>query len=150
MRSNLGMGLVLMASTVMVAQAPLIKPGLWEMTTVRNSGDGSPLKGKARICVAAADREKIVRPDMPNIPGCTLNVAKGTRGYTFDLTCTGKMQWQGHGSTTIVDAEHIEQELGIEMVVNGATHRQVDRISYHFVSAECGAVKPGDRPQIVE
>src|SRR6185437_13341231 len=76
MRSNLGMGLVLMASTVMVAQAPLIKPGLWEMTTVRNSGDGSPLKGKARICVAAADREKIVRPDMPNIPGCTLNVAK--------------------------------------------------------------------------
>ena len=148
MRLMWGWVLVLMGSTVMVAQAPLIKPGLWETTTVRNNGEGPPLTGKTKMCIAQADREKIMHPKMPDLSGCTQNYAREARGYTFDLTCP-KMQMQSHGSTTIVDVEHIEMQLEMSVVVNGATHRQVDRISSHFVSAACGAVKPG-QPPVVE
>jgi hypothetical protein len=59
------------------------------------------------------------------------------------------MQMQSHGSMTIVDAEHVEMQLEINVVVEGATHRQVDRVSSHFLSAACGAVKPGD-PAVAE
>ena len=139
-------GVVLMASTVAVAQGPQIKTGLWEMTTVRTTSDGPPQTGKGKICIAAGDREKMMHPENPKIPGCGVNVKAEAHGMTFEMTCTGKLTMQSRGSTTIVDAEHVEDEIELKMDVNGVPHRQMDRMSYHFVSAACGAVKPGERP----
>jgi len=141
---------VLVGSTVMVAQEPPVKMGLWESNSVVDNGDGSPVKAKMRSCITTADWEKIVQGDMKQHPGCKNSMAKTATGYSFDVNCSNpKMTVQAHGTTHIVDAEHTQSEMHMTTTFQGKTNNVVTRSEGHFVSASCGAVQPGS-PQEIE
>jgi hypothetical protein len=145
MRSFWRWSLVLVGSTVMLGQGLPIKMGLWEATTVTDDGDGSPDTMKVRQCLTPADWENMLHSAAQPRKGCTQNLAKTPRGYTFDATCNLEHSaMQTHGSSTIVDAEHIQTESQTTMTIAGKTRHIVSKSTGHFVSASCGAVKPGD------
>jgi hypothetical protein len=150
MRSIGSLGLVLAISTAMVAQGPPIKMGLWETNSVVDNGDGSPTKAKMRSCITTADWEKMVQGSMPQRPGCTNSLAKTATGYSFDISCnSSQMTMKVHSASHIVDAEHIQGEMHMTTVFSGKTNNVVTRSDGHYVSASCGAVKPG-APKMVE
>ena len=77
--------------------------------------------------------------------GCTQNVVKTARGYTIDASCNHPQSaMQMHGTSTIVDAEHIQADMQTTMTMSGKTTHIVMHSTGHFVSAACGTVKPGE------
>lgn len=150
MRSIWSLGVVLVGTSVMLAQAPPVKMGLWETNSVVDNGDGSPAKAKMRSCITPADWEKMVQGSIPQKPGCTNSFAKTGDGYSFDISCnTPQMTMKVHSTSHIVDTEHIQGEMHMTMVFSGKTNNVVTRSDGHFVSASCGAVKPGE-PEVIE
>ena len=145
MRSIWRWSLVLAGSTAMLAQGPPIKMGLWEATSVVDDGDGSPTTAKVKQCITAADWEKMVQGGSQMPKDCTQSLAKTARGYTIDAACSHpNSSMKLHGTSTIVDAEHIQAEMQTTMTISGTTRHIVMHSTGHFVSAGCGAVKPGD------
>jgi hypothetical protein len=150
MRSIWSLCFVLVCSTVMLAQAPPIKMGLWETNSTVDNGDGSPTKAKLRSCITTADWEKMAQGAMPQRPGCKNSLAKTANGYSFDVNCSSaQMTIQMHGTSHIVDAEHMQGEMHMTTVFQGKTNNVITRSETHYVSAGCGAVKPG-QPQVIE
>lgn len=148
MRSNWRWSVVLMGSTVMLAQGLPIKMGLWESTSVVDDGDGAPDTTKAKTCITPADWERILTGPSQLDQGCTQSVTKTPRGFTIDATCTHpKSTMQMHIASTIVDSEHIQTEMQTAMTMAGTTRHIMMHSTGHFVSAACGAVKPGE-PEI--
>ena len=145
MRSMWRWSLVLVGSTVMLGQGLPIKMGLWESTSVIDDGDGSPDTAKVKKCITPADWEKMVQGGSQMPKGCTESLAKTARGYTIDAECNHpKSSMKLHGTSTIVDAEHIQAEMQTTMTISGTTRHIVMHSTGHFVSANCGTVKPGN------
>ena len=77
---------------------------------------------------------------------CTQSLAKTARGYTIDAACSHpNSSMKMHGTSTIVDAEHIQAEMQTTMTISGTTRHIVMHSTGHFVSTACGAVKRGSR-----
>lgn len=145
MRSIWRWSLVVVGSTAMLAQGVPIKMGLWESASVIDNGDGSPDTAKVKTCITAADWEKMLKGPPQAQQGCTQNVVKTARGYTIDAACNHpNSAMKMHITSAIVDAEHIQMEMQTTMTMAGKTTHIVMHSTGHFVSASCGAVKPGD------
>jgi hypothetical protein len=145
MRSIWRWSLVVVGSTVMLGQGLPIKMGLWESTSVIDNGDGSPDTAKVKSCITPADWDKMLKGGSQLPKGCTQNLVKTARGYTIDASCNNpRSAMQMHGTSTIVDAEHIQAEMQTTMTMSGKTTHIVMHSTGHFVSAACGTVKPGD------
>jgi hypothetical protein len=144
MRSIWRWSLVLVGSTVMLGQGLPIKMGLWESTSVIDDGDGSPDTAKVKICITPGDWEKMLKGGSQLPQGCAQNLVKTARGYTIDASCNNpNSAMKMHGTSTIVDAEHMQAEMQTTMTVAGKTTHIVMHSTGRFVSAACGTVEPG-------
>ena len=145
MRSIWSLGAVLAVSTVMMAQSPPVKMGLWETNTVIDNGGSAPTKVKVTVCITAADWEKILQGETQQRPGCTHSTMKTATGFSFDVSCSSsRMTMQAHGASRILDSEHAQSETRMTMNLDGKTNNVVSHSDSHYVSASCGAVKPGE------
>lgn len=150
MRSIWSLGVVLVGTSVMLAQGPPVKMGLWETISVVDNGDGSPTKAKMRSCITPADWGKAFQGAVKQSPGCTNSSAKTANGFSFDVSCNNShMTMKAHGTSHIIDAEHVQGEMHTTMTFNGKTNNVVSHSDGHFMSASCGAVKPGE-PEVIE
>lgn len=139
-----------MTGAAALAQASPVKMGLWEKTMTKNNGAGAPSTTKTRTCVTPEEWKEMDANVTRKRPGCTNGAVRNAKGYTFNSTCTiGATTLVINGSTTMTDAEHIVTESHSTTTRDGQKKQTDTRSVSHFVSADCGKVKPGE-PEDVE
>lgn len=141
---------VVLAGALAYGQSAPVKMGLWEKTLVTSGGPGGDQTIKAKSCVTAETWEQMFANSQEQRTGCTNNMVKNAKGYTFDATCT----FTGgsaviHGTTTIQDAEHIVSETHSTSTIRGQKRETTMHSTSRFLGSDCGKVKPGD-PEVEE
>ncbi len=142
-----------------------VKPGLWEATTTMNMGGGMPQIPPAQLeqmknmgikipgatptttqyCLTPEMAAKDTPPTGVERQGCTItNLQKGTGKFSADLMCDGQFKGTGHIDATITN----ETSYATKVKVKGTSpHSPVPidmtaESSGHWLSADCGAIKP--------
>jgi Protein of unknown function (DUF3617) len=127
------------------AQSLPVKMGLWEKKLVTTSGPGEPALLTAKSCVTPGSWEQMMANATKPRKECTMNTVKNEHGYTYNGTCNiSGVSLQMSGSSTIKDSEHIVSESHSRRTQNGKTRETVSRSESHFVSSNCGGIKPGE------
>lgn len=67
-----------------------------------------------------------------------------TTGNTMDadIVCSGEMQGHGHMTVTYSNAEHYAGRVAFSEQVEGHTTNMTNSFDGHWVSSDCGSVKP--------
>ena len=127
-----------------MAQQPPIKMGLWEKNMTMNSSALGSRTIKSRSCITPAEWQELVgNVNKQQTPGCSIQVNKTAKGYSFNGTCeNGQMVLSG--SSTITDAEHIVAESHSTTTRNGQKRQNDTHSTSRWISADCGKIKPGD------
>lgn len=138
---------ILAASSVIVfAQSPPIKMGLWQKEMVTTGGTTPDAPMKAKSCITPAEWQTMVENSQKPRDGCVTNKTKTANGYSFDTSC--KMHdgttMVANGTTAIQDSEHIVSDVHTSMTIKGQKRESTMHSTSHFLSADCGAVKPGE------
>ena len=142
---------VVMAGSLLYGQNPPIKMGLWEKTMVTKGGPGADATLKSKSCITAESWAKGMAALNKQREGCTQNVQKTAKGYSYDVSCTGAhINLVSHGTTTIQDAEHIVSDSHTTSTPASGQKREMEMHSTsHFLSSDCGKITP-DNPEIEE
>jgi len=150
MRWMIAAALLAVSSGALYAQAPPIKMGLWEKTLTTSGGVGGDATMKAKSCVTAETWQQMLSNASKQHAGCNINRTQSGNTYSYSGSCALQhVTMTMKGSTTIRDAEHITSESQTTTVINGKTRQAVMKDESHFVSSNCGSVKPGE-PEIEE
>jgi hypothetical protein len=138
--------LLAVSSAVALGQSAPIKMGLWEKEMVITGGATPDATLKAKSCVTPAEWQNMVENAQKPREGCTTNKTKTSNGYTFDTSCTmhDGSALVASGTSTIKNSEHIIAEVHTSMTIKGQKRETTMRSTSHFVSADCGSVKPGE------
>jgi len=153
-----------------IAAAPLSavashgKAGLWSVTTeiggmpqmpqmtpeqmqqMQSMGVQMPQSGPRGMTTQYCMTEAEVNSDAPP-PSmqkrCKISNMRITGGtMNADIVCTGEMQGRGHMSVTYDGTEHYSGRVAFTETVEGETHSMTDTFDGHWVSSDCGSVKP--------
>ena len=125
-----------------------LKEGLWESTVYDD--DGTPSM-RFLNCVTQKDfAEAIAKANTK--PGCQVAGQNITsHGMTIDISCSRPgVQTSAHQVVELVDSEHTRGTTTMKMVYKGKSSDSATKSSSHFVKSDCGKLKPGDRPVIIE
>ena len=149
MRSFLILAALATSSTLLLAQAPPIKMGLWEKKMVTSNGTGQPSTMNAKSCINLAAWQEMLAQMSKQHEGCTMNNVKNAHGYTYNGSCA-----MSHGTTmvingslTIQDDQHIVSESHSTTTTDGKKRETDSRSTSTFLGADCGKIKPGE-PEI--
>jgi hypothetical protein len=135
---------ILLAGFYQLPSTPPGKPGLWETSTssqMNMPGMNMPARtSKVRSCVSAdhwsQDLAKVQNQD------CTKTGEKFSGNtYTAEVSC--KSGAKGTFTITWDSAESSHSTMHMDMNMNGRSMSMDSTSTGHFVSADCGAVKPG-------
>ena len=146
MRVRMVWPVLVMNACVLVAQAPPVKMGLWEKTLTLTGGPRGTMTLKAKNCITPDTWQEMVTNSTKPQPGCTINKAKTAKGYSFSGSCTisGGTTMEIKGSSSINDEEHITSDSHSTITRGGKITQSDTHSTSQFVSANCGAVKPGE------
>ncbi|RDJ93485.1 hypothetical protein B4Q13_21595 [Lacticaseibacillus rhamnosus] len=76
---------------------------------------------------------------------------RGAPRVGFVASCSRPdVQTSAHQSVELVDSEHTRSTTTMKMVYKGKSGDSTTKSSSHFVKADGGKLRPGDRPVIVE
>lgn len=125
-----------------------VKEGLWE--TIVYDDDGSTSM-RLQDCVTQKNfAEAIAKANTR--PGCQMTAQNVTsHGITMDVSCRRpNVETSVHQVVELVDSEHTRGTTTMKMVYKGKSGESTTKSSGHFVKSDCGKLKPGDRPVIIE
>jgi len=136
---------MLLGGFFQLPSTPPMKLGLWESTSTTQMTmpgmDMPPRTTKAQICYTADSWAKTLAQSGRSDCSVT-NQSFSGNGYSADISCP-KSGSKGHISSTWSSHESGEGKMHMEM--NNAGHSGTVDVTTtsHFVSSDCGAVKPG-------
>jgi hypothetical protein len=154
---------IAMFTTIVVTAAPAfaghIVPGLWE-TRVESTGEDPYLAklppalkaqmkagATARLCVTPqqASREDFA---FNRTSSCKVdNMQSSGSALKGDVTCSrGKVTIKTHYDITYDSMKHYSGTITMETDANGKQTVRTSKLDAHFVSADCGSVKPIEVP----
>lgn len=131
-----------------IGQSLPVKEGLWE--TIVYDDDGSP-SVRLQNCVTQKNfAEALAKANTR--PGCKIAAQNVTsHGMTMDVSCSRPgVETSVHQVVEIVDSEHTRGTTTMKMVYKGKSGDSTTKSSGHFVKSDCGKLKPGDPPVIIE
>ena len=125
-----------------------VKEGLWE--TIVYDDDGTPSVRLLNCVTQKNFAEAIAKGNTQ--PGCKVAGQKITsNGMTMDVSCSRRdVQTSVHQVVELVDSEHTRSTTTMKMVYKGKSGESTTKSSSHFVKSDCGKLKPGDPPVIIE
>jgi hypothetical protein len=147
MRSFLLLSTFAISSVAAFAQdAPPIKMGLWERTIETTGSLGTPSTNTVRSCVTPATWQRMVTNANRQHDNCKIETTKVSGGYTFSASCPVRpgMTVDISGNAKFTDSEHIVSESHTAFNMNGQKRESNVQATSHFLSADCGSVKPAD------
>ena len=140
--------LFLCAAVCAFGQSLPLKEGLWESTVY---GDDGTTSMRFLNCVTQKNfAETIAKANTK--PGCKVAGQNITsHGMTIDVFCSRpNVETTAHQVVELVDSEHTRSTTTMKMVYEGKSGDSTTKSSSHFVKSDCGKLKPGDRPVIIE
>lgn len=148
MKSILLVTLFLGAAVCAFGQRLPVKEGLWE--TIVYDDDGTPSMHLINCITQKSYAEMLTKAN--TLPGCKVATQNITsHGMTLDVSCSRpNVQTVAHQVVELVDSEHTRGTTTMKMVYKGKSSDSTTKSSSHFVKSDCGNVKPGDRPAIIE
>lgn len=148
MKSTLLGILFLCAAASAFGQSLPVKEGLWE--TIVYDDDGTPSVRFLNCVTQKNFAEAIAKANTR--PGCKMAAQNITsHGMTMDVSCSRPgVETSAHQVVELVDSEHTRMTTTMKMVYKGKAGESTTKSSSHFVKSDCGNIKPGDRPVIIE
>ena len=140
--------LLLYAAGCSFGQTLPVKEGLWEAIVYDDDGSTSV---RFLNCVSQKNYvEAIAKAN--TLPGCKVAGQKiASNGMTMDVSCSRRdVQTSVHQVVELVDSEHTRSTTTMKMVYKGKSGESTTKSSSHFVKSDCGKLKPGDPPVIIE
>ena len=147
MRSLLLLSTLAVSSLAAFAQdPPPIKMGLWERTVETSGSFGKPSTDTIKSCVTPATWQRMVTNANRQRENCKIDTTKVSGGYTFSASCEVRpgMTVNVSGNAKFADSEHVVTESHTTFVMNGQKRESVTHATSHFLSSDCGNVKPAD------
>jgi len=140
--------LFLCAAVCAFGQSLPVKEGLWESTIYDDDGTTSM---RFLNCVTQKDFAEVTAKANTR-PGCKMATQNVTsHGMTIDISCSRpNVQTSVHQVVELVDSEHTRGTTTMKMVYKGKSGESTTKSSSHFVKSDCGKLKPGDSPVIIE
>ena len=129
------------------AQAP-IQAGLWEETSTVKRGNSPPRAGTIKNCLTQQEidenRFDQMMAKVKSNKSCKLeNLQHSDRATSSEWTCSGAhLDMHGKGELVFDDTTHFHMSSEEHTHIDG---RQVDTalsVQSHWISAQCGDVKP--------
>ena len=148
MKSFLLGTLFLCAAVCAFGQSLPVKEGLWESTVYDD--DGTPSVRFLNCVTQQTFAEAIAKANTQ--PGCKVAGQNITgHGITIDLSCRRPdVETSVHQVVELVDSEHTRGTTTMKMIYKGKSSDSTTKSSGHFVKSDCGKLKLGDRPVIIE
>ena len=125
-----------------------VKEGLWETIVYDDDGTASM---RLLNCVTQKNfAEALAKANTQ--PGCKVSAQNVTsHGMTMDVSCSRpNVETSAHQVVELADSEHTRSTTTMKMVYKGKSGESTTKSSSHFVKSDCGKLKPGDRPVIIE
>jgi hypothetical protein len=142
------LGILFLCAACTFGQSLPVKEGLWESIVYDDDGTTSM---RFLNCVTQKNfAEATAKAN--NQPGCKVADQNITsHGLTIDVSCSRPgVETSAHQVVELVDSEHTRSTTTMKMVYKGKSGESSTKSSSHFVKSDCGKLKPGDRPVIVE
>ena len=145
---------VLLAGFFQMPATPPMKMGLWETTsttTMTMPGMNMPSRTtKMQMCHTPESWAKNLMPQTGRPGGqsngqsdCEMsNQSFSGHTYSVDISCP-KSGTKGHMTSTFDSPDSSHGTTHMEMNANGRSMTMDSTTSSHFVSSDCGTVKPG-------
>ena len=140
--------LFLCAAGCSFGQTLPVKEGLWESIVYDDDGSTS-----MRVLNCVSQKNYVDAIAIANTrPGCKMTAQNITsHGLTMDVSCSRpNVETSAHQVVELVDSEHTRTTTTMKMIYKGKSGESTTKSSSHFVKAECGKLKPGDHPVIIE
>ena len=140
--------LFLCAAARAFGQSLPVKEGLWE--TIVYDDDGAPGMRLLNCVTQKTFAEAIAKANTR--PGCKVAAQNITsHGMTIDVSCSRPdVETSVHQVVELADSEHTRGTTTMKMVYKGKSGDSTTKSSSHFVKSDCGKLKPGDRPVMIE
>jgi hypothetical protein len=140
--------LFLCAAARAFGQSLPVKEGLWE--TIVYDDDGAPSMRLLNCVTQKTFAEAIAKANTR--PGCKVAAQNITsHGMTIDVSCSRPdVETSVHQVVELADSEHTRSTTTMKMVYKGKSGDSTTKSSSHFVKSDCGKLKPGDSPAIIE
>lgn len=140
--------LFLCAGGYAFGQSLPVKEGLWESTVYDDDGSTSM---RLQTCVSQKNYVEAIAK-ASTLPGCKMTAQNVTsHGITVDVSCSRpNVETSVHQVVELVDSEHTRSTTTMKMVYKGKSGESTTKSSGHFVKTDCGKLKPGDHPVIIE
>jgi len=142
------LGILFLCAARAVGQSLPVKEGLWE--TIVYDDDGTANLRFLNCVTQKSFAEAIAKANTQ--PGCKVAGQNITsHGMTIDVSCTRPgVETSAHQVVELVDSEHTRGTTTMKMVYKGKSGDSTTKSSSHFVKSDCGKLKPGDRPVMIE
>ena len=142
------LGILFLCAACAVGQSLPVKEGLWE--TFVYDDDGASNIRFLNCVTQKSFADAIARANIH--PGCKMAGQNITgHGLTIDVSCSRPgVETSAHQVVELVDSEHIRSTTTMKMVYKGKSGDSSTKSSSHFVKSDCGKLKPGDPPVIIE
>ncbi len=162
-----GLAVIAIATVPVTAIAGHGKAGLWSVTTNMSGGpqmqmpqltpeqmqqmqamgvhmpQTGPHGGMTTQYCMTQDEVNTDGPPPQVMKHCKMENMKITgHSMAADMVCTGEMQGRGHMSVTYDGAEHYFGKMAFAGSAGGQTQNVTDTFDGHWISADCGSVKP--------
>jgi hypothetical protein len=145
---------LLIAAFFQAPATPPIKMGLWESSgVVKMSGPNMPpaVAGLAdrnmvaHVCYTAESYQRAMTNQQKDCVRSNENW--GAKAWSFDLSCRGG-KMTGHVEMQFDGTEKVHGKVHMTMDAGGHAMMMDTDMTMHYLSADCGSVKP-DSPQII-
>ena len=142
------LGILLLCAACAFGQSLPVKEGLWESIVYDDDGTTSM---RFLNCVTQKNFAEAIA-NANTRPGCKMAAQNVTsHGMTIDISCSRpNVETSAHQVVELVDSEHTRGTTTMKMVYKGKSGESTTKSSSHFVKSDCGKLKPGDRPVIIE
>jgi hypothetical protein len=133
--------LSLCAAACTFGQTLPIKEGLWEIVVYDDDG---PAGFRSHDCLTQKNFADMMTKANSH-PGCKLTSQNfSSRGMTVDMSCGVRtVQMTSHGVLEVLDSDHVRGTQTMKMVVQGHSNESTTNSAGHFLSSNCGKIKPG-------
>ena len=129
----------------LAAMPPEQRKAIEQMMAAHGMGAGGA-PNAFRVCLTKEQVDREFVPDA-NDGHCSHHAVERSGGVTkFTFTCEGRTQVSGQGVFTISDPKSFSVSSDADMVMQGKPSHMHSDLVGHYVSSDCGDVKPVTLP----
>ena len=132
------------ACGLLAADSFPIKPGLWEVKAT-STGSGATEPTTERVCITPDTWQHMIDKLAKPMPNCTSNQTKTATGISFHGDCNqNKVTTHFKGDVHFDGDRHLLGEMTMNLNVQGHAMDVTYHQDGHFLSSDCGGVKPAE------